>query len=72
MFGYMVTGGLDIDGNGYPDVTISDLSGDHVTSYRTSPLINVTFALVNQTSTLDLLGDSDRVCRLSNNINLLW
>ncbi len=72
VFGYMVTGGADIDDNGYPDITISDLSGDHVTSYRTSPLVNVTFDLDERRETLDILGDSDRVCPLSDNVNLLW
>ncbi len=72
VFGYQVTGGTDIDSNGYPDITVSDLSGDLVTSYRSSPLVNVTFDLENRREALDILGDSDRVCQLSENVNLAW
>lgn len=68
----MVTGGADIDGNRYPDITISDLSGDQVTSYRTSPLVNVTFDLESRQEVLDILGDDDRRCPLSDNVNLPW
>ncbi|XP_064402359.1 integrin alpha-V-like [Halichondria panicea] len=70
VFGYQVTGGTDIDSNGYPDITVSDLSGDLVTSYWSSPLVNVTFDLKNRREALDILGDSDRVCQLSENVNL--
>ena len=72
MFGYVLSGGADIDGNGYPDITVGDLSGDHVTSYRTSPLVNVTFDLDNRKEVLDVLGNSDRLCPLSENVNLQW
>ncbi len=72
VFGYKVTGGMDIDSNGYPDITVSDLSGDLVTSYRSSPLVNVSFDLQDRREVLDILGDSDRVCQLSENVNLAW
>ncbi len=72
VFGYMVTGGADIDDNGYPDITISDLSGEQVVSYRTSPLVNVTFDLDDRRDVLDIVGDDDRVCQLSENVNLPW
>lgn len=72
VFGYMVVGGADIDDNGYPDLTISDLSGNIVTSYRTSPLVNVTFDLDDRRDMLDILSDSDRVCQFSDNVKLPW
>lgn len=72
VFGYTLSGGLDIDGNGYPDVTVGDLSGSHVTSYRTSPLANVTIDLFERKDVLEIVGDADRLCRTSENVNVQW
>ncbi|KAJ7999299.1 hypothetical protein DPEC_G00192940 [Dallia pectoralis] len=40
-FGYSISGGLDIDGNLYPDLAVGSL-GDKVVLYRTRPVIHVT------------------------------
>lgn len=69
-FGYTISGGLDIDDNGYPDITISDLSGSHVTSFRAAPLVNVTLSFSNEKRVLDLVGDADRLCPFSENVKL--
>ncbi|XP_031423123.1 integrin alpha-7 isoform X2 [Clupea harengus] len=39
-FGYSISGGLDIDGNQYPDLAVGSL-GDQVVLYRSSPVIHI-------------------------------
>ncbi|KAL2091463.1 hypothetical protein ACEWY4_013726 [Coilia grayii] len=40
-FGYSISGGLDVDGNQYPDLVVGSLS-DQVVLYRSSPVIKIT------------------------------
>ncbi|CDQ99245.1 unnamed protein product, partial [Oncorhynchus mykiss] len=40
-FGYSISGGLDIDGNLYPDLAVGSL-GDKLVLYRSRPVIHVT------------------------------
>lgn len=39
-FGYSISGGLDIDGNLYPDLAVGSL-GDKMVLYRSHPVIHV-------------------------------
>ncbi|XP_066564388.1 integrin alpha-7 isoform X2 [Amia ocellicauda] len=39
-FGYSISGGLDIDGNSYPDLAVGSLN-DQVVLYRSRPVINI-------------------------------
>ena len=72
-FGYSLSGGLDIDSNGYADVSIGDLSGNHVTTFRSSPLVTVMMEFQDLRSLLDIAGDADRRCPLAQGgrVNLL-
>ena len=72
-FGYSLSGGLDIDSNGYADVSIGDLSGNHVTTFRSSPLVTVTIEFQDLKTLLDIAGDADRRCPLAlgGSVNLL-
>lgn len=72
-FGYSLSGGLDIDGNGYADLTIADLSGSHVTTFRSSPLVTVFTEFQELKTLLDIGGNVDRLCPLSlgGDLNLL-
>ena len=72
-FGYSLSGGLDIDGNGYADVSIGDLSGSHVTTFRSSPLVTVTVEFQDLKTLLDIGGNVDRRCPLilGGSVNLL-
>ena len=63
-FGYSLSGGLDIDGNSYPDLTVGDLQGEHVTTIRGSPLVNVTLLVADRKEVLNITGGSDRLCPL--------
>ncbi|KAM9470320.1 integrin alpha-6 [Clarias gariepinus] len=40
LFGYSLTGNMDIDGNGYPDLAVGSLS-DSVLIYRAKPVISI-------------------------------
>ncbi|PAA78841.1 hypothetical protein BOX15_Mlig015394g1 [Macrostomum lignano] len=40
-FGWSVTGGVDIDGNGYPDVVVGSHSSAAITLYRTRPAVRL-------------------------------
>ena len=72
-FGYSLSGGLDIDSNGYADLTIGDLSGSHVTTFRSSPLVTVMMEFRELRTLLDIGGDTDRLCpqTVEGDLNLL-
>lgn len=60
-FGYSMTGGMDIDQNGYPDLLVGVFGADKVILYRTRPVIGVN-------ATLDIspqvLNPEERKCTL--------
>ena len=66
-----MSGGLDIDDNGYPDLTIGELGGKNVISFRGSPLVNVTAVIDDAKSILNITGGSDRLCSY-NGVLLHW
>jgi hypothetical protein len=47
-FGITLTGGIDMDSNGYPDLTIGDLTGTQIVTIRSSPIVNVDLSLVER------------------------
>ncbi len=70
-FGYSLSGGLDIDNNGYPDLSVGDLGGGRVTTLRGSPLANMTLIFWDRKETLDITGSFDRLCPLDG-VTLHW
>ena len=58
-FGKELTAGLDIDENGYPDLTIGDLSNEDIYTIRSSPVVNVDISIVEQSIKVDYF---DRNC----------
>ncbi|KAK9719907.1 Integrin alpha [Popillia japonica] len=40
-FGYSLSGGLDMDGNGYPDLLVGAYSEDMILLYKTRPIIDI-------------------------------
>uniref|UniRef100_A0A8C4SSY0 Integrin subunit alpha 7 n=1 Tax=Erpetoichthys calabaricus TaxID=27687 RepID=A0A8C4SSY0_ERPCA len=52
-FGYSISGGLDIDGNAYPDLVVGSLS-DIIVLYRSRPVIHVKNELFINPSNIDL------------------
>ncbi|XP_015199723.2 integrin alpha-7 isoform X2 [Lepisosteus oculatus] len=52
-FGYSISGGLDIDGNSYPDLAVGSL-GDQVVLYRSRPVIHVARQVTIKPQNIDL------------------
>ena len=52
-FGYSLSGGLDMDLNGYPDLTVGSLS-DVVVLFRTRPIVNVKASIRPSVSKIDI------------------
>ncbi|XP_048110159.1 integrin alpha-7 isoform X1 [Alosa alosa] len=52
-FGYSISGGLDIDGNQYPDLVVGSLS-DQVVLYRSSPVIHILRDITIEPQYIDL------------------
>ncbi|XP_028854534.1 integrin alpha-7 isoform X2 [Denticeps clupeoides] len=64
-FGYSISGGLDVDGNRYPDLAVGSLS-DQVVLYRSCPVIHVIRDVTIEPQFIDLEQNnckgSDGVC----------
>ena len=41
-FGHALTGGLDMDNNGYPDIAVGVYANDSVVMLRTRPIVQLT------------------------------
>ncbi|XP_072520354.1 integrin alpha-6 [Salminus brasiliensis] len=54
-FGYSLSGNMDIDGNGYPDLAVGSLSNS-VVVYRAKPVINIETTLQLSPNEIDFLG----------------
>ncbi|XP_022090698.1 integrin alpha-7-like [Acanthaster planci] len=52
-FGYSVSGGIDLDGNQYPELSIGAFEANTIVTLRARPIINVTAELLLQTSEID-------------------
>ncbi|XP_036387353.1 integrin alpha-7 [Megalops cyprinoides] len=52
-FGYSISGGLDIDGNSYPDVAVGSLN-DQVILFRARPVIHVKCNIIIEPHNIDL------------------
>uniref|UniRef100_A0A8C4WU62 Integrin alpha-2 domain-containing protein n=1 Tax=Eptatretus burgeri TaxID=7764 RepID=A0A8C4WU62_EPTBU len=52
-FGFSLSGGLDVDGNGFPDLLVGSLS-DKVVLLRTSPLVSITSSIISSEDLIDL------------------
>ncbi|MCJ8733736.1 hypothetical protein PDJAM_G00226990, partial [Pangasius djambal] len=52
LFGYSLSGNMDIDGNGYPDLAVGSLS-DSVLVYRSKPVISIEKSLTLAPSEMD-------------------
>ncbi|CAK8695049.1 unnamed protein product [Clavelina lepadiformis] len=52
-FGYSLSGGLDMDFNGYPDLLIGSLS-DTAVLYRTRPIVNVEAAITSSVNKINV------------------
>ncbi|XP_030052652.1 integrin alpha-7 isoform X2 [Microcaecilia unicolor] len=52
-FGYSISGGVDIDGNSYPDLLVGSLS-DTVVLYRARPVVHVAYNISIHPHTIDL------------------
>lgn len=53
-FGYSISGGMDLDGNSYPDLLVGDYSSDRAIFLRTRPVVNVTTSLAFQPENFNL------------------
>lgn len=62
-FGFSLSGGLDLDGNSYPDLLIGDYKADRAVLLRTRPVVNVTTSITFQPEYFNL---DDKTCLLPN------
>ncbi|XP_070587862.1 integrin alpha-6 isoform X1 [Erythrolamprus reginae] len=66
LFGYSITGNMDLDGNAYPDIAVGSLS-DTVSVYRSRPVISIKKSLRISPDRIDL---NTRNCEVSSNLCL--
>lgn len=62
-FGFSLSGGIDLDGNSYPDLLVGDYEADRAILLRTRPVVNVTTSLTFQPENFNL---DDKTCLLPN------
>lgn len=62
-FGFSLSGGQDLDGNGYPDILVGDYEADRAVMLRTRPVVNVISSITFQPEYFNL---DDKTCLLPN------
>lgn len=70
-FGYSLSGGLDLDQNGYPDLMIGAYDVDTVVLLRARPIINITTS-VEPAANLQNIDPSRMGCAKHPNANHTW
>lgn len=70
-FGYSLSGGLDLDENGYPDLMIGAYDVDAVVLLRARPIINITTS-VEPAANLQNIDPSRMGCPKHPNANHTW
>jgi len=55
-FGYSLSGGLDMDANGYPDILIGAYQSDTVVLLRSKPVISISSTIKIDPGTFDIKG----------------
>lgn len=70
-FGYSLSGGLDVDFNGYPDLLIGAFEGAAVTLLRARPIVNLS-TKVGPPANLSNIDPKRPGCALHRNSNLTW
>ena len=63
-FGFALSGGLDLDGNEYPDLLVGAYGSDQVIHLRARPVVNVSATLKVEPENVNL---EDKQCTLSDN-----
>lgn len=62
-FGFSLSAGVDVDGNGYPDVLVGDYEADRAVLLRARPVVNVATSLSFSPENFNL---DDKTCLLPN------
>jgi hypothetical protein len=70
-FGYSLSGGLDLDQNGYPDLMIGAYDVDAVLLLRARPIINI-LTSVEPSANLQNIDPSQMGCPKHPNANHTW
>ncbi|XP_047487333.1 integrin alpha-PS1-like isoform X2 [Penaeus chinensis] len=61
-FGYSLSGGMDLDGNGYPDLLTSSFCSDRVLLIRARPIIDIQTKVQSQNNQLENIDPSKKGC----------
>lgn len=69
-FGYSLSGGLDMDGNGYPDLLVGAYSEDMILLYKTRPIIDIDITI--NSNELKHLNTSKPGCEADPHSNSTW